>query len=245
MKSSEYLKQAAAILERIEATQSEKIGEAAEIISQAIADGHSLFGFGCTHSSLPVEDIFYRAGGLMLVNPIFAPGLSLDIRPPTFTSKLERLEGYAKLVLDRTPAKAGDVLILVSVSGRNAIPVEMAQAAKEKGMTVIGLTSMAYTSAFSSRHPSGKKMYEYADVVLDNLVPPGDAILEIEGLPQKCCPISGITSIAVLHALIAETIERLIAKGFTPPVYLAANAQGGDEWNARLLGEYKDRIFYM
>ena len=112
-------------------------------------------------------------------------------------------------------------------------------------MTVIGLTSMAYTSAFSSRHPSGKKMYEYADVVLDNLVPPGDAILEIEGLPQKCCPISGITSIAVLHALIAETIERLIAKGFTPPVYLAANAQGGDEWNARLLSEYKDRIFYM
>ncbi len=245
MKSKEYLEQAIDFLQRILETQLDRIEEAADVISQAIIDGHSLFGFGCTHSSLPIEDIFYRAGGLMLVNPIFAPGLSLDIRPPTFTSKLERLEGYAQLVLDRTPAKAGDVLILVSVSGRNPVPVEMAKAAKVKGMTVIGVTSMAYTTAFPSRHSSGKKMYEYADVVIDNQAPPGDAVLEVEGLPQKCCPISGITSIAVLHALVAETVERLIAKGFTPPVYLASNAEGGDEWNARLLEEFKDRIFYL
>ncbi len=88
-------------------------------------------------------------------------------------------------------------------------------------------------------------MYEFADVVLDNQVPPGDAILELEGVPQKFCPISGITSTAILHALMAETVEKLVARGFTPPVYLAANVEGGDEWNARLLKEYEDRIFYM
>jgi len=104
---------------------------------------------------------------------------------------------------------------------------------------------MEYTTQLSSRHSSGKKMYEFADVILDNQAPPGDAILELEGMPQKFCPISGITSIAILHALMAETVEKLAAKGFTPPVYLAANVAGGDEWNARLLKEYEDRIFYM
>jgi len=245
MLAKEYLEQARAFLERIEETQLGRIQEAAEVISQAIIEGHALYAFGCTHSSLPVEDIFYRAGGLMLVNPIFGPGLSLDIRPPTFTSGMERIEGYGQMLLERVPIQEGDVLILVSVSGRNPVPVDMARAARDRGVIVIGVTSMEYTVQLPSRHSSGRKMYEFADLVLDNQAPPGDAILELEGVPQKLCPISGITSIAILHALVAETVERLAARGFTPPVYLAANVQGGDEWNARLLKEYEDRIFYM
>lgn len=245
MSSREYFEQAIEYLEEIEETQLEEIEEAAEVISQAIVDGHALYAFGCSHSSLPVKDIFYRAGGLMLVNPIFGPGLSLDVRPPTFTSKMERLEGYGETLLERVPMEEGDVLIVVSVSGRNPVPIDMARVAKERGVTVIGLTSIAYTTQVSSRHASGKKMYEFADVVLDNRAPPGDAVLESEEVPQKFCPISGITSTAVLHALMAETVEKLTAKGFTPPVYLAANVEGGDEWNARLLEENEDRIFYM
>ena len=111
-------------------------------------------------------------------------------------------------------------------------------------MKVIGLTSMEYTTSVSSRHPSGKRMYELVDVVIDNPVPLGDAILEAEGVPQKFCPISGVTSCAILHALIAATVEKLLAKGFTPPIYLAANAPGGDEWNKQLVAKYKDRILY-
>ncbi len=244
MLAKEYLEKASAILKKIEESQLGKIEEAAEIISQAIVDGHMLFAFGCSHSSLPVQEIFYRAGGLMLVNPIFGPGLSLEDFPPTFTSKMERLEGYGRLLLDRLPTKAGDVLLLVSVSGRNAVPVDMAMAAKEKEMKVIGLTSMEYTTSVSSRHSSGKRMYELVDVVIDNPVPAGDAILEVEGVPQKICPISGVTSCAILHALIAATVEKLLAKGFTPPVHLAANVPGGDEYNKRLRVEYKDRMLY-
>jgi uncharacterized phosphosugar-binding protein len=244
MLAKEYLEKASAILKKIEESQLGKIEEAAEIISQAIVDGHMLFAFGCSHSSLPVQDIFYRAGGLMLVNPIFGPGLSLEDFPPTFTSKMERLEGYGRLLLDRLPTKAGDVLLLVSVSGRNAVPVDMAMAAREKGMKVIGLTSMEYTTSVSSRHSSGKRMYELVDVVIDNPVPAGDAILEVEGVPQKICPISGVTSCAILHALIAATVEKLLAKGFTPPIHLAANMPGGDEYNKRLRAEYKDRMLY-
>ncbi len=142
MLSQEYLERAIEFLDRIKETQAGKIEEAAELISQAIIEGHTLYAFGCSHSSLPVQDIFYRAGGLMLVNPIFGPGLSLEIRPPTFTSKMERIEGYGEMLLERVPIKEGDVLILVSVSGRNPVPIDMARAAKERGVKVIGLTSM-------------------------------------------------------------------------------------------------------
>lgn len=244
MLAKEYLEKTSAILTKIKESQLDRIEEAAEIISQAIIDGHMLFAFGCSHSALPVEDIFYRAGGLMLVNPIFGPGMSLEDYPTTFTSQMERLEGYGRLLLDRVPTNAGDVLILVSVSGRNAVPVDMAMAAKERGMKVIGLTSMEYTNSVTSRHSSGKNMYELVDVVIDNPVPLGDAILEVEGVPQKFCPISGVTSCAILHALIAATVEKLLAKGFTPPIYLAGNVPGGDEYNRQLLAKYKDRMLY-
>jgi len=245
MLAIKYLEGVMEFLKRIEETQQGNIEAAAERISQAIIEGHNLYAFGCSHSSLPVQDIFYRAGGLMLVNPIFGPGLTLDVRPPTFTSSMERLEGYGALLLERVPIKEGDVLIVVSVSGRNAVPIEMARAAKERGVIVIAVTSMEYTTQVSSRHSSGRKMYEFADVVLDNQAPRGDAILELAGVPQKFCPVSGITSTAILHALMAETVEKLVAKGFTPPVYLAANVEGGQEWNARLLKEYEGRILYM
>jgi len=245
MLAIKYLEGVMEFLKRIEETQQGNIEAAAERISQAIIEGHNLYAFGCSHSSLPVQDIFYRAGGLMLVNPIFGPGLTLDVRPPTFTSSMERLEGYGELLLERVPIKEGDVLIVVSVSGRNAVPIEMARAAKERGVIVIAVTSMEYTTQVSSRHSSGKKMYEFADIVLDNQAPRGDAILELAGVPQKFCPVSGITSTAILHALMAETVEKLVAKGFTPPVYLAANVEGGQEWNARLLKEYEGRILYM
>jgi uncharacterized phosphosugar-binding protein len=220
--------------------------DAAKIMAEAIAQGKRIFAFGCTHSSLPIQDLVYRAGGLMLINPLFGPGIaSLDVRPATMSSAIERLQGYAQALLDNNPIGAGDVLILVSVSGRNAVPVEMAQLARERGIKVIGVTSRVYTDAFASRHPSGKKMYEFADVVLDNKVDQGDAMLRAEGVPQKFCPASGVTSTALLQALVAATVEELLARGITPPIFLAANVDGGAEYNARLLAQYKDRILYL
>jgi uncharacterized phosphosugar-binding protein len=244
--SKAYFQAVAELLERIEAEETEAIEEAAEMIGNAIMEGQRIFAFGCTHSSLPIQDLVYRAGGLMLINPIFGPGVTaLDVRPATLTSAMERLEGFAQALLDNKPVQRGDVLILVSVSGRNSLPVEMAKVAKERGLKVIGVTSRAYTQAVTSRHPSGKKMYEFADVVLDNKVDVGDATLEVEGVPQKICPASGITSIAILHSLVAATIEMLIAHDFTPPVILAANVDGGAEYNAALFEKFEDRIFYM
>ncbi len=243
--SKSYLDEVIGLLEKIRDEEQPGIVEAAQLMADAVENGKRIFAFGCSHSSLPVQDLVYRAGGLMLINPIYGPGIaSLDTRPPTLGSDIEKLPGYAKLLLDNYPIEEGDVLIVVSVSGRNAVPIEMAQLAQERGIKVIGVTSKIYTNSVESRHETGKKMYEFADVVLDNKVKKGDAVLEDERVPQKFIPASGVTSTALLHALVAATIEEVLDRGITPPVYLAANVDGGFEYNQRLLAENKDRIFY-
>ena len=241
-----YLETTIQLLSQIEDEEMEEIEKAAKLIADAIEQGHCLFAFGCTHSSLPIQDLVYRAGGMMLVNPLFGPGITaLDIKPTTFSSAMEQMEGYAKVILDNSPIKAGDVLILVSVSGRNAVPVEMAQLARERGIKIIGVISRQYSEAVTSRHPSGKKMKDLVDIILDNKAPKGDAILEAKEVPQKFSPVSGVTSIALLQSLIAATIEDLISRGIVPPIFLAANVDGGAEYNARLLKQYHDRIFFI
>jgi len=240
-----YLNTVIEMLEKIRDDEESPLKIAAGILADAIENGHSIFAFGCSHSSLPVQDLVYRAGGLMLINPIYGPGIAaLDTRPPTLGSDIEKLTGFAKLLLDNHPIKENDVLIVVSVSGRNAVPIEMAQIAQERGIKVIGVTSTIYTNSVDSRHPSGKKMLDFADVVLDNKVDKGDAVLSDERVPQKFVPASGVTSTALLQALVAATIEEVLNRGITPPVYLAANVDGGFEYNQRLLEENKDRIFY-
>jgi len=244
--STKYLNTTIELLSRIRDEEQEALDQAAKTMADAIEQGHCLFAFGCTHSSLPIQDLVYRAGGFMLINPIYGPGITaLDIKPTTISSAMEQMPGYAKVILDNSPAKAGDVLILVSVSGRNAVPVELAQLAKERGLKIIGVTSKEYSQAVSSRHPSGKKMHDFADIILDNKAPKGDAVLEDKGMLQRFNPVSGVTSTAILQALVAATIEDLLQRGFTPPVFLAANVDGGAEYNDRLIKQYRERIFYI
>ena len=244
--SRRYLQKAIDLLARIRDEEGQALDAAAGMIADAVEQGHCIFAFGCTHSSLPIQDLVYRAGGFMLINPIFGQGITaLDTRPTTISSAMEQMPGYAKVILDNSPAKAGDVLILVSVSGRNAVPIEFAELAKARGMRVIAVISREYTSAVTSRHPSGRKMHEFVDLILDNKAPKGDAVLEDKRMPQKFNPVSGVTSTALLQALVAAAIEELLRRGFTPPVFLAANVDGGAEYNARLIQQYHDRIFYM
>ena len=121
--------------------------------------GDRIFAFGASHFSLPVQDIVYRAGGLMLINPLYAPGIeALTTRPTTLGSQMEQMPGYGEVLFNNSPLKEGDVLIDVSVSGRNAVPVELARAARENGVFVVGLTSHKYTDAVTSRVPDGTKL---------------------------------------------------------------------------------------
>jgi len=241
-----YLDSIVALLHRIRDEESLAVDRVAEVIVEAIVAGHNLFAFGASHSSLPVQDVVYRAGGLMLMNPIYGPGIAaLDTRPVTLGSAMEQIPGYAQAILDNSPVRPGDVLIVVSVSGRNAVPIEMAEIAQQRGVTVIGITSQSYTDAVASRHVSGKKMKDFADIVLDNKVDVGDAVLQLEGVPQRFSPASGVTTTALLHMISAAVIEGLVGRGVTPPVFLAANVDGGAEWNRELLAANSEHIFYL
>jgi uncharacterized phosphosugar-binding protein len=157
--------------------------------------------------------------------------------PIYLTSYYERTEGAGAAYFSQVGAEAGDVIILVSTSGRNAFPVEMALAARQAGLKVIGVTSLAYSNSVSSRHSSGKKMFDFCDILLDNLTAPGDAVLEDERLPQKVGPTSGWMGCLILQALMAETAGCLAKKGVVPPVYFALNLDGSREYV-----EYIDRL---
>ena len=219
---------------------------AAKILADAIEGDGRIFAYGCTHSATTMQDIYKRAGGLAVINAIFIPGLeALHLRPFGFDSKIERLQGYAEIALDCAPIRKGDVLIVVSVSGRNSIAIEFAKVARERMINVIAVTGLDYSKTVKSRHPGGKNMYEYADVVLDNKAVAGDAIMEAKGMRQKFCPASGVTSTVILQCMVAATIEELLARGITPPVFMAANVDGGEEFNEKILSENKNRIFHL
>jgi uncharacterized phosphosugar-binding protein len=245
MSADAYFQEAIAALQRVAETQRKPINRAAEMLVDAIAGDRGIYSFGASHSFILTEELVYRTGGLMLVNPIYPHGMNLFVRPITLTSQLERLPGLGATLLGSVPAQAGDVLILTSTSGRNAVAIDMALAAREKGMPIIGITSLAYTHGVTSRHPSGKKVADLCDVVIDNGAPYGDAAVAIEGFPQKVGPLSSVTGCAIVDALVAEVVAQLVARGLEPPVYMSANLDGGDEHNARLLAKNAHRIHYL
>lgn len=240
-----YIPRAIEILQKVQESQREPMLRAATAISEAIVGGHGVFIFGCSHAAILAAEVFYRAGGLALINPIFAPGLTPDVRPITRTTEIERMEGYGRVILNTSPVKPGDVLVVHSVSGRNGVPVEMAIEAKALGVTVIALTSVEYAKSVSSRHSSGLRLHEVAHIVLDNCGLPGDAVVDVPGLGQRTGPTSDLVGAAILHSVVAQVIGNLIAEGLTPPVFVSANLEGGDEHNERILAEYGDRIHYL
>jgi uncharacterized phosphosugar-binding protein len=245
MSADAYLKAAAEALATLAASQKPAIERAAAVMVEAIAADRSLYSFGASHSFMLTEEMVYRTGGLMLVNPIYPHGMNTLVRPMTLTSQLERVVGLGTTLLKNSPAKKGDVLILASVSGRNAVVIDMAIAAREAGLTVIGITSLAYTSGVASRHPSGKKLADLCDVLIDNVAPYGDAAVELPGFSQKVGPLSSLTGIAIVNALVAEVVSQLVQRGIQPPVFMSANVDGGDAYNARHLAANRHRIHYM
>lgn len=241
-----YIEKIVDLLNRISSEEDNNFNAAANMLADAIEGDGRIFAWGSTHSSITMQDIYIRAGGLVSINAIFIPGLeALQTAPIGITSKIERLQGYAEIALDYAPIRKGDVLIVVSVSGRNAVSIEFAKIAKERGIKVIAVTGLSYSRSVEPRHPDGKNMYEYADIVLDNKAVAGDAIMEAESMKQKFCPASGITSTAVLQCMIAATIEELLSRGINPPVFTAANVDGSEEYNEKMLAENRKRIFYL
>lgn len=242
---TEYFDEIHRILRQVEATQAEPMDILAARMAGAIKEHKNIYAFGCSHAGILTEELFYRTGGLAVINPILPPGLTLTVRPVTMTSQIERLEGYGKLIVQEAGIAPGDVLIVHSVSGRNPVPVEAALAARESGAFVAAITNIAYSKSVSSRASCGKRLFEVCDIVIDNCGEVGDAVCAIEGMPEKVAASSTVVGAAILNSIVADTVEQLVKSGTVPPVFMSANVEGGDEHNAVMLEEYKDNIKYM
>ena len=241
----QYYTRVSEILAEAFAAERENVEAAAQVLARANEEHRSIFAFGCNHAGLITLELFYRTGGMVTVNPIRAPGMMLEISPITMTSQMERMPDYGRIILEGEPVKEGDVLIIHSVSGRNAVTIDMAQAAREKGMTVIVVTNMNTATSVMSRHPSGKMLHDFASSLIDNHGDKGDAAIQLEGFAQKLASTSTVVGAALLNAVTARASELLWKKGIEPPVFMSGNIDGGDAYNKAVIAAHKDNIFYM
>ena len=231
-KAQEFYGKVTEVLAKVNDTQQDKIQQAAEMIADLIARDGILYILGSGHSLMVGAEAYHRAGGL-------AP---VDIIHDKSFGRAERCEGYAKQLLDWYDPPAGSVVVIISNSGRNALPIEMALESKARGFKTIAITSLAHSKSVSARHPSGKRLFEIADLVIDNCGVPGDAILDVEGVPGKVCATSTIAGALIMDSIMAQVIQNLVDRGLTPPVFLSANVEGGDEHNKKVFAKYQKFI---
>lgn len=203
-------------------TQLGAIRVAAGLVADALAGGKRFWVFGTGHSHALAEEVYGRAGGLADVRAILEPGLMLH-EGLQKSSLLERLPGLASVLLEINQLESGDVVLIASNSGRNAVPVEFALGARERGAQVIALTSMAHSTATTSRAPGGQRLFETADVVIDNCGVPGDALIEVAGSPERTGATSTMIGAMLLQALTVEVVTRLSERGQSPNVLRSLN----------------------
>jgi len=239
----EYFKQVECVLAKVMETQSEKIKQVAEIVADCWAKDGMLYVFGCGHSHIIGEDLFYRAGGTALVCAMLDADMMLH-EGAVKSSYYERMSGLAKPVFERYGLTADDVLLVSSTSGINSVPIEMAMCAKEKGITVVAIVSAAYEND-TSRHASGKKLHDVADIALDNGVCHGDAAVEVGDTGMRVGPISTISACMIAQSIVVQADENLWKKGITPPAYVSGNIPGGMEHNQALIDRYMPRIKHL
>ncbi|MCB5178327.1 SIS domain-containing protein [Streptomyces antimicrobicus] len=243
--AGQFFDAAIGLLQRVREEEEAAIAAAGAAVADAVAAGNRLFAFGAGHSSLPAQDVVYRAGGLAVMNFLAVPGTAgVDVMPATLGSALERVDGLAGAVLDSSPAGAGDVLVVISLSGRNALPVEMAMNARALGLKVIGVTSLAYAEGTRSRHVSGTFLKDHCDIVVDSKIAVGDAELTADGIDAPFAPASTVVTSAIMQAVMAAAAGDLAARGLEPPLLRSGNVDGGHEWNGRVMSQYRDRIFF-
>ncbi|WP_328561076.1 SIS domain-containing protein [Streptomyces coelicoflavus] len=243
--AGQFLDAAIDLLRRVRDEEADSVEAAGTLLADTVQSGGRLFAFGAGHSSLAAQDVVYRAGGLALMNLLTVPGVvGVDVMPATLGSALERVDGLASAVLDSSPLREGDALVIISLSGRNALPVEMAMNARALGVRVIGVTSVAYASETTSRHTSGTFLKDHCDTVLDSKIAVGDAELTLDTVPAPFAPASTVVTSALMQAMTATAATALADRGIEPPLLRSGNVDGGPEWNGRVLEQYADRIFY-
>lgn len=241
-----YLDEAKAILDRLAAEEGEAILRAGKAVADRVAEDRLIYVIGPGgHSQIGAEEVFSRAGGLACVYSFIDDGFYLG-HGAGRSMRIERTPGYARALLSEVAFDSGDLLIIVNAYGINAATIDSAMYARELGMTTIGVTSVAnqrgLPQGHPSRHPSGSDLCDLVDIVVDTKMPLGDALLDLEGVPQRVGPVSTMVNAYAMNSIMLEAMAELVRLGVEPPVWKSSNSPGGDEANLAVSARYHGRV---
>lgn len=231
--NSRYIEKAIDCLKEVDELEWGNVKKAGTLIGDSIMQGGIIIAFGSGHSEVGARELVNRAGGLFSAKKIKDPSEGM----------FERLEGSGYLLTDKVEIRPEDVVVIISNSGRNPAGIEVAMRAKEKGAKVVAVTAVESSKKVASRHSSGKKLYELADVVLDLHTVEGDAAIEVDGLKEKICGTSTVVTVGLLQSVVMYSVEYMISKGFNPPVRVSANLDGGFNRSLEIEKKYANRIY--
>jgi len=245
-RSNGYLPQIIELLNKIEDEQYDNIKAAAELMADAIENDRLIHVFGGGgHTTLPVGEMFFRAGGLCNINPCVETGLSVFNQALKYL-EFERSENYGDAIMRYYKLQPGDVLIIYHNIGVNPATIDAAMQAKKDGAKIIAVSSTQWHEGLpadsSIRHSNGKNVFDYADVKIDDYNPLGDTVVKLDGFDTPIAPISNIADFYIVHRLEIETAKVCLERGIEPPFWRSANVPGGDEFNQKNLEKYSSRI---
>lgn len=244
--STEYLGKITTHLHTVLDSNRDTLPRAAALLAeQIVRDNLIHVAASGGHSNLGPKEVFFRAGGLMHINPILDEGTLLT-NGALRSMAIERLQGFGRIVMNNNPVQAGEVMVLINAYGINASVIDIALEAKKRGVTVIAVTSVAHAGEtpadHPARHPGGQNLCDIADLVLDSHVQVGDAVMQIPGITQQVAAMSTFANAFLLNALITETVNLLAQQGIEPPIWKSGNATGGDDWNQQFIDRFRHRI---
>ncbi|MEK4531481.1 SIS domain-containing protein [Solibacillus sp. FSL K6-1554] len=244
--SLQYLKHTQQLMGKIVEEEMQVIRQAAELIVNQIKNNEIVHIYGPGgHSNIAAQEVFFRAGGLMHMSAILDEGTLLS-SGALRSMQIERITGYAPIVLQDYPLKKDGVLIIVNAYGINAATIDSALYAKELGMKIIGISSKTHAEQtpldHPARHITKKNLNELVDVHIDSKILPGDAVISIDGVAQLVGAVSSFANNIILNCLTIEIIDLLSRQGIEPPIWKSGNITGGDEWNAQFINQFKHRI---
>lgn len=235
----EYVEKINSLVSRLVSTQEEALIQASKLVADTIKNDRIVHTIGTGHSQMVAMEMFGRASNIANVNTIM-DDLVLLAGGARKSAEIEQVSGLAEIIWKNYLFDESDVIIIISNSGRNAIPIEMAIKAKKEGLKVIAITSLEQSQKYASKHESGKKLYEIADIVIDNQVPSGDGILNAKG--KLYGPASSVLGIIIVNILSTEAIKLSMAKGVDVPIFQSQNIDETGANNNSLYDRLESRI---
>ncbi len=245
-RGQEYLADVHRRMSSVKAHQADNFRKAGEMMAEAYAQDRLIHVYGGGgHTVMMVCEMFFRAGGLANINPIFGHDISPLCQALKYL-EVERTPGYANCLIRYYDVGKDDLLIVFHNIGMNPGAIDACDEAKKRGAKIIAVSSNDWRKKLPMdhhiRHPNKKHVFDYADLCIDDENPFGDAAYKVEGFDGAVAPTSTMIDAFIAHRLVMEAVSAMVARGLEPPIYRSANLPGGDEHNVRLLARYKPRV---